>query len=75
MAMVYKLDGVPDIIGVYKGRFIAFELKDPNENNTYCATKRQVAQLRRISKAGGVASVVDSLDQVKFIMDKIKDLD
>lgn len=63
--------GIPDILICYKGRFIALELKDPDEKNTYGATRRQKAHITRINKCGGIGCVVDSLDQVKEIINKI----
>lgn len=53
--------GIPDIIGVYRGRFFAWELKAPGKK----ATKLQKYVLARIKAAGGHVAVVwpDTLDE------------
>lgn len=52
--------GIPDIIGCYKGKFFAWELKSKKGR----ATKLQLYILKLIQKAGGIAEVVteDNLD-------------
>lgn len=60
--------GIPDLLICYKGKFIALELKDPDEKNTYGATNRQLAHIERIKKAGGIGAVVDSLEQIQGII-------
>jgi Holliday junction resolvase len=52
--------GVPDILAVISGRFVAIEVKAPGGK----ASKLQLAQLRRIEAAGGIAMVVESVDEV-----------
>jgi len=53
--------GVPDIVGVYEGQFFAIEVKKLGGK----ARPLQLAQIRRIISAGGLAFEADSLDIVK----------
>jgi hypothetical protein len=48
--------GIPDIIGVYKGRFCAFEVKMPGKEGE--TSRMQDAILKRIQMAGGIAMVI-----------------
>jgi len=52
--------GVADIIGCYKGRMIAIELKSP----TGKATPEQVRFIQNVNDAGGIAFVAKTLDEV-----------
>lgn len=52
--------GTPDILAVISGRFVAIEVKRPGGK----PSKLQLAQLKRIEAAGGVAFVADSIDDV-----------
>jgi len=55
--------GCPDILVCYKGRFMAFETKAPGKlKNT---TPNQDREIEGINKAGGMAIVVDDVEQVK----------
>lgn len=62
---LYGTAGVPDIICCHKGQFIAFEVKAESGN----ATALQDATIKRIRKAGGIAEVVRSVDEVKRIIE------
>lgn len=62
--------GIPDIIGVYRGRFFAIELKKPGDHHI---TRLQSIVLRLISLAGGFSSVVSTEEEFeKFICRLIK---
>ena len=63
---MYGTAGIPDIIACVNGRFIAFEVKTPSGK----ATKLQEATIKKILKAGGVAAVVRSVDEVMVILEK-----
>lgn len=52
--------GVADIIGCYKGRMIAIELKAPNGK----ATPDQERFLQNVNDAGGIGFIAKSLDEV-----------
>ena len=62
----YGTAGIPDIIVCYKGRFIALEAKVGRNQ----PTRLQAATIELIRRAGGVAAVVRSVDEVKEIMSK-----
>ena len=58
--------GIPDLIACIGGRFYAFEVKTPKGK----VTKLQEATIRKIRKAGGVAAVVHSVDDVKKLLEE-----
>lgn len=60
--------GVPDLLVCCKGRFIALEVKGPDGH----LTKLQEHRLRCIAKAGGIAAMVRSVDDVKEVCDTLK---
>lgn len=62
---LYGTAGVPDIICCYKGLFIAFEVKTDDGKTTAL----QDATIKRIRKAGGIAEIVRSVDEVKRIIE------
>lgn len=49
-----SIRGIPDVLGVIKGKFIALELKI----ETGVADQLQLHRLRQVQKAGGFAAVV-----------------
>jgi hypothetical protein len=55
-----SLAGIPDILGCYRGRFVAFEVKRPG--GSYGVTERQQHHLNMIAQAGGVSAIVDSVE-------------
>lgn len=59
--------GIPDILGCYRGVFVAFELKSPD--SSYEATATQMAQLKRIRLNGGSALVARSLEDIAGLLD------
>jgi len=59
--------GIPDIIGCYRGRFIAFEVK----SNKGQLTKLQSVILRLIKQAGGICEVVRCLFDAKNLLNTI----
>lgn len=62
--------GVPDVIGSYKGRFIAFELKRPDGKGT--VSKLQEYNIKLINEAGGYACVIQSMEQLKELFEDDK---
>lgn len=72
-AFVYKPNdrfrsGIPDILGVYKGRFFAIELKVGKNK----ATKLQEYTLEQIKNAGGVCCVAYTALKVReFIREEV----
>ena len=56
----YQERGIPDIVGCHNGRFIAIEIKTPeNKDGT---TKYQRRQIELIIRAGGKAGVITNLE-------------
>ncbi len=64
---VYGTAGIPDIICCYKGRFFAFEVKTEKGR----ATELQKATIEKIIRAGGIAEIVRSVDDVRAILREI----
>lgn len=62
----FAINGVADIIGVYRGRMLAIEVKKPGGK----ATKEQTDFINRINKLGGIAGVATSIDDVRQIIRK-----
>jgi hypothetical protein len=56
----YSLNGVPDILLIYKGRFIGLEVKRPGGSQS----DNQKEFERRTKEAGGEYYIVTSLDDV-----------
>ena len=53
--------GLPDLIGCIQGRFVALEIKHPDEDHP--VSPIQTAVMSRLLKAGGIIAVVESVDQ------------
>jgi predicted RecB family endonuclease len=53
--------GLPDIIGVYQGKFYALEVKLPGKLHTL--TARQSYVIKKIQQGGGEATVVTSVKE------------
>jgi Holliday junction resolvase len=56
--------GLPDLVGCINGIFIGIEVKQPGRN----ATKVQEHVLEKIRRAGGVAFVAHSVEEVQQIL-------
>lgn len=57
----YQTSGLPDIVGCYRGQFIAIEVKMPGKAED--ASLRQRHMLKRIRSAGGVPRIVTSTEE------------
>ena len=55
--------GVPDFLCVWKGRFLAIETKAPGKRNN--TTANQDRQLEAIRRCGGIAIVIDDVEQLR----------
>ena len=66
---MYGTAGIPDIIACVDGRFYGFEVK----TETGKPTKLQEATIRKILKAGGVAVIVRSVDEVRAVIEAPRD--
>ena len=60
----YQLEGEPDIICCYRGKFYAFELKQGSH-----LSELQKVKLALIRDSGGVAMEIRSLDQLRELFD------
>ncbi len=65
---MYGTAGLPDIICCYKGKFIAFEVKNAGGK----VTELQKRTMGQINAAGGAAMLVRSVDEVKT---RLRDLE
>lgn len=63
----YQEVGIADILGCYRGFFVALEVKQPGGE----ASRKQELFLRSIEKAGGFAAVVESLDDVIEVLNRV----
>lgn len=66
----FQAKGLPDIIGVYDGRFVALEVKRPRVGRV---TALQQATINHINAAGGVACIVTSVDEAREIIGRLGD--
>ena len=57
--------GVSDILGIYKGRFLAIEVKTPKGKTT----EAQDQFLAQVVKNGGIGFVARSVDNVKELLE------
>lgn len=64
---MYGTAGIPDIICCYRGRFIAFEVKQPGRK----LTRLQETTLYKIETAGGFAKKVTSVEEVRLILNEV----
>ncbi|HNR14835.1 MAG TPA: VRR-NUC domain-containing protein [Thermodesulfobacteriota bacterium] len=62
------MKGVADIIGIYRGRFLAIEVKKPGEK----PTRDQEIFLTRVNHEGGFAFVAHSVDDVIRVIQSIE---
>ena len=62
---MYGTAGIPDIIACIGGNFYGFEVKTERGK----PTALQMATMRKIRTAGGIAVVVRSVDDVKAVLD------
>lgn len=63
-----QIGGLPDIIGCYRGRFIALEAK---RDATGKPTKLQAYWLGKIKAAGGVTALIYTPEQALAVLDRI----
>ena len=61
--------GCPDILVCYSGQFLAFETKAPGKIEN--VTANQLREINGIQRANGLAHVVDDVEQVIAIMEKV----
>lgn len=64
----YGTGGIPDIIVCYRGKFIAFEVKQPGKTPTILQQKT----MSEINNAGGWALKVESVKEVEEVINAFK---
>lgn len=62
---MYGTAGIPDVIACINGYFYGFEVK----TETGRPTNLQEATIRKITEAGGTATVVRSVDEVRAVVE------
>ena len=65
----YGVNGVPDIVGCYRGVFFAVEVKAPGRLKT--VTHLQQVQINGINAALGYAIAVDDVEKVRVLIGQI----
>lgn len=60
--------GLPDIVGCYRGQFVAMEVKVPGSGRL---SERQRLMIERISTAGGILDVVTTTMEALALVDSI----
>lgn len=63
----YQEGGIPDLLVCWQGHFLGLEIKDTRGEKP---SKLQEFQLRRIKRAGGISSVVYSVEDVIDLLAK-----
>lgn len=58
--------GLPDIVGVFRGRGFGLEVKVPGKEKNL--TPRQAYHLNEIKKAGGISAVISSPEMAKELL-------
>ena len=64
---IYSKKGVPDLIGIYKGKGFGIEVKKPETRNN--TTKLQEIHLERIREAAGFSCVATSVEEAEDFLD------
>ena len=67
----FRIKGIADIIGIYKGRFLAIEVKTPKRRKNLSVD--QANFLDRIRREGGIAFVATSIEEVRDQLGSILD--
>lgn len=65
-----QIRGLPDLIGVYHGVFIAMEVKKPGGQ----ATDLQAFTMQQIRAAGGYAAVIHSFEEAEDFLGTVPEL-
>lgn len=60
--------GVPDVVGCYRGRLVALEVKRPQVGRLTALQAKRIEDIRR---AGGVAEVVTSVDDARILIGRL----
>jgi hypothetical protein len=58
--------GLPDIVGVFRGRGFGLEVKSPGKEKSL--TPRQALHIREIKRAGGISGVISAPEQATALL-------
>ena len=61
--------GVPDILAVVNGRFVAIEVKNPNGKGV--TSELQKRNIKQIQHSGGLSAVVVSIQEVEKLLKEV----
>lgn len=67
---MYSTPGVPDVVGVYQGKFLGIEVKRPEKKGN--VTKLQRAFINKLNSCGGISFVACSVDDVIGVINEVK---
>lgn len=59
--------GIPDLICCWRGKFLAIETKAPGKRGNVTANQRR--RLDEIAASGGLAWVIDDVEELKELLD------
>lgn len=65
----YAINGTSDILGVYRGRFLAIEVKTPQTKNRPSEDQRMF--IERINYHGGIAFIATSVEDVQQALESL----
>lgn len=65
----FQRAGIPDIVGCYRGQFVALEVKTPKDVDK--VSEVQKVMMLRIERAGGISKVVTSAEAAREVTDMI----
>lgn len=64
---IFSAVGIPDIIGVFNGRFFAFEVKLPGKLKTLSAVQKAV--INQLQRAGAIAAAITSVEEAVALVE------
>ena len=67
----FGISGIPDVIGVFDGLFVAIETKRPDGRGSYGTTATQSRTLSLISDAGGIGVVVNGQESLNNLINTL----
>ncbi|MFA5567484.1 MAG: VRR-NUC domain-containing protein [Trueperaceae bacterium] len=68
VANAFGKAGIPDVVGCWRGRFVAVECKAPGQLGRL--TELQKLRIEEIEQAGGLACAVDGVELLKEKLDE-----
>ena len=67
--LVGNSSGIADITCCYRGSYVAIEVKSPLKEAV--GDPLQIVHQQRVTKAGGISIITNSVDEVKELLDEI----